>query len=243
MINKKFFWACGYTGSVTPVGFNGRLRMLSRSMLWPQGTDPNEIPSNDQIIKILKTATLGTHIGIDHIEAWNLDEPNRAASLANLIALLGRCRTLRPDLIYGLYKVAPGRNYWASITGPKSSTYADWIKANQDYEQLSNAIDISLPSLYTFYDKQQLWKLYAKEHIHQARRYLVPVYPFICPEYHVDNEALKGTWLGTDYWRLQMELCYKYADGFVIWTPQGKTWDQKWPWVIETYDFMQHILG
>ena len=70
--------------------------------------------------------------------------------------------------------------------------------------------------LYTFYPLSEQWQKYAIENIKQAKIYGKPVYPFLWPQYH-DSTIYKGTYIYGALWQLELETCYTYADGAVIW--------------------------
>jgi hypothetical protein len=74
------------------------------------------------------------------------------------------------------------------------------------------------PSVYTFYEDQEGWSKYAVQQIREARRIGggSPVYIFLWEEYHPSVAKLAGTYLPPDYWRMELELARKYADGVVI---------------------------
>ena len=52
----------------------------------------------------------------------------------------------------------------------------------------------------------------------------------------------KGNYIDGDYWKLQLETVYKYADGVIIWSPKShniaKEWDENESWWIETKLFI-----
>jgi len=99
-------------------------------------------------------------------------------------------------------------------------------------------VEVIFPSLYTFYNDQKSWDIYAKGMIEEARRYNKPVYVFLWPEFHVSNRILKGKEIPAKFWRHQLELCRGLADGIVIWGGWQERWKEDAPWWIETKAFL-----
>jgi len=101
--------------------------------------------------------------------------------------------------------------------------------------------DVVFPSLYTFYDNQAAWDIYAKGMIEEARRYNKPVYVFLWPEFHVSNILLRGTNIPAKFWRHQLEFCSALADGIVIWGGWKEKWNETADWWVETKLFMKTL--
>lgn len=138
----------------------------------------------------------------------------------------------------GLYSILPVRNYWDAVSNPNSQDYKTWQKWNNEVEPIVAHVDRLMPSLYTFYDKndpnkfpRQGWVTYARANIEEARRIGAgkKVYAVLWPRYHPGNAGeIPG-----DYWQLQLDTCEKYADGVVIWddrTSDKTDWDDLGDW-------------
>jgi hypothetical protein len=77
---------------------------------------------------------------------------------------------------------------------------AGGIYINDHLRGLVSSLDVSLPSLYTFYDYQPGWVTYAIANIMEARRMNPgkPVFAFLWPQYHDSNKELKGKYIPGD---------------------------------------------
>jgi hypothetical protein len=148
---------------------------------------------------------------------------------------------------YGFYGFLPARDYWRAIEGPASPRYQAWQRENDRLTPLERSLDANYPSLYTFYDDRMGWATFASAQICEARRLSSkPVYEFLWPEYH-SSSSKAGQFIPPDYWRQQLELAYRLADGVVIWggydlaAGRRRPWDPGAPWWQETERFMAQI--
>jgi len=126
---------------------------------------------------------------------------------------------------FGLYSTMPIRSYWPIING-NSWTHDDalWKRSNAKLKPLGELVDMTFPSIYTFYtdsaEDQRRWVKYAAAQITEAKRIAPgkPCYPFLWPTFHSGSDEHKGKPIPRHYFRLQLETCRKHADGVVIWT-------------------------
>jgi len=174
-------------------------------------------------IEVLPTATTDTKL-------------DKAESIIKLSEIAYWFKTERPSIRIGYYVVLPERQYWKRDR--------EWRQRNAYFKPLANYVDFVSPSLYTFYEDQQGWVEYAIANIKEAKKYGKPVYPFIWPQYH-NSSALAGQLIPGDYWRVQLETIYEYADGVVIWGGWQVDWDSSISetdptnWWFQTLDFIQ----
>lgn len=106
---------------------------------------------------------------------------------------------------------------------------------------LVEVVDILFPSLYTFYYDQSGWKLYATANVNEAKRIAggKPVIPYLWPQFHDSNSALKGTHLLGSYWRLELEHLKSLAcPAAVLWGGWQTNWNESACWWAETKDFV-----
>jgi hypothetical protein len=71
-----------------------------------------------------------------------------------------------------------------------------------------------------------------------------PVYAFLWPQYYsTRHKELGDIYIEADFWRLQLETAYKYADGVVIWFPLRIDWEQasQGPWWEVTKTFLKDL--
>jgi hypothetical protein len=163
----------------------------------------------------------------DHVEKYS-----RVAEIAHETV---------PKATFGYYGVLPCREYWGLVLADRTKIDA-WKECNRQGEAIANHVDVIFPSVYTFYDNQQAWDVYAKGMIAEARRYNKPVYVFLWPEFHPSNLLLRGTNIPAKFWRHQLEFCRaSAADGIVIWGGWQEQWKEDAPWWIETKAFLASL--
>jgi len=172
------------------------------------------------------------------IEHWDIDssrieDSEYEINADKLGSVADRLHSINPGLRLGYYSLLPIRSYWAVFdltqkrkweTANARHKYGRNALGRFEAEGLADKIDVTFPSLYTFYTNQQGWLKYAKANIKQARRYQKQVYPFIWPDYHGSNSTLGNSYIGDEYFKMQLETCLEYADGVVIWGGWKKDW-------------------
>jgi len=117
---------------------------------------------------------------------------------------------------------------------------------NETRQIVADSVDVLYPSLYTYHDDPEDWKLWASAIITKAKSMAKgkKVIPFIWPMFHQSSKSYKNSKkiLPAKYWRAQLELVATMADGFVIWNGafgnKGK-WDDKVQWWEETKLFIE----
>jgi hypothetical protein len=149
-----------------------------------------------------------------------------------------------PNLTIGYYGQIPQRDYWSFILPGLSEDLDKLKQRNQKFQALVDHVDVLFPSLYTFYNDRENWKIYAKGMIKEAKKYNKPIYAFIWPQYHPGTSFIDGA-----FWRLQLEELYALGiDGVVIWGGYLQQWDVSAldddpnNWWYQTLDFM-HSKG
>ncbi len=181
------------------------------------------------------------------IEHWLLrGEPQTVTqSITKYVQIARWFHEESPELKIGYYGNLPLRDYWRAIRGPNDKEYQEWQAENNRVMAIANDVDILFPSLYTFYPDQSGWEKYAIAQLREARRFNKPAYVFLWPQYHDSNRILRGSYISPDFWKLQLETAYKYADGIVIWggwTDSGPAeWDENAPWWRVTKKFMNSL--
>lgn len=177
-------------------------------------------------------------IDIEHWPVYSLtDEPYRQ----NLLTILQWFRQVQ-SIKVGYYSLAPRRDYWRSIRNKRDSQYITWQQENDYVSSIASASDILFPSLYTFYDDIESWKIYAERNIEEARRYSGGklVYPFILLKYHDSNATLKNLYVPPKDFQEQLHTIYKLADGVVLWGGYLEQWDGNATWWKVVSEFISH---
>lgn len=135
----------------------------------------------------------------------------------------------------GFYGIFPLSDYWRAIDNPAGG-FHDWQRNNDDLAPIDAHVDVTFPSLYTYYRDRAGWVKQANALVCEARRISSkPVYAFIRPEF-MESTVDAGRDLPRDYWQLELETLYGIADGIVIWggydvaADHPKSWDEAAPW-------------
>jgi len=214
-------------------------------MLWPPGGDIANLPDRERVRRVAVEASRSAGITVLDIEHWLLsgDPAKVQESIRKYETLVQWFKEAVPSGKVGYYGVAPLRDYWTSLQPVDSRRYLAWQKQNDGMAPVARAADILCPSVYTFSEDQNDFAKYAVAQIQEARRYPggKPVYVFLWPQYHPTDKQLAGTYVSGEYWRMELEIARKYADGVVIWGGYQQSWDDTAPWWLETRQFLQKL--
>lgn len=165
------------------------------------------------------------------LEHWKVvssgphDDAEVDANIAKLAEIVEIMHDESPALRIGYYSLLPVRNFWAPYlhdSYPANAHYADlfekWKRDNARLAPVAEKVDVIFPSLYTFYDMQDAWEIYAKENIKEAKKYGRPVIPYIWPRFHTSNKTLGNTPISGEFWGRQLgTLAEQKVDGIVFW--------------------------
>jgi hypothetical protein len=163
-----------------------------------------------------------------------------AATVGKLVRIADWIHDEQPGVRLGFYGVPPLRDYWRCIKPEASPERQAWRRGNEALSEVARHVDVLYPSLYTFYDDRPGWEKYATGNLAEARRYGKLVYAFLMPYYHESTKAPYSKQpIEGPFWRLQLETCYRHADGIVIWGGYQMLWDQNAEWWQETLKFLE----
>lgn len=144
----------------------------------------------------------------------------------------------------GFYGIFPLSDYWRAIDEPPGG-FVDWQRNDDDTAPINAHVDVTFPSLYTYYQDRAGWVRQANALVCEARRISgKPVYAFVWPEFLSQSPLVRG-YLPPDYWRLELETLYGIADGVVIWggydmaADRRQKWDEAAPWWKVTQEFLK----
>jgi hypothetical protein len=177
-------------------------------------------------------------LDIENLPIYGVPVSRADAHVARLVRIAQLAKATRPQARFGFYGVLPVRLFGPLIAGDQR-TMGRWHEANQRAERIAQYVDFIFPSLYTLDEDPEHWEVFAKAMIAEARRYNRPVYPFIWPLYHDSNPRLRGKPLPATFWRQQLEFCWRYADGVVIWGSAHDDWHDDAPWWVQTQEFLR----
>ena len=221
------------------------ITVLYESRLFVTNQSPAAMPP-EVIVRSVANELRGTPepVVLD-IERWPFKGDGFAvqATVAKFLSILSWGRDEAPGIRFGIYGGVPLQDYWRAIRDPRSSEYRSWQQDNDRLDAIVDQVDALFPSVYTFYPDRQGWVTYAVAQITEAKRKAKgkPVYAFLMPKYHESNSLLGGKFLDQDYWELELNTVYQYADGVVIWGGWGDTWSEEASWWQVTKRFMQRI--
>jgi hypothetical protein len=228
-----------------------RLKIWYAHEFWPDGVPRRDafdlgLPDRDRVDHVARRSPDFGAITVLDIEHWPVqDETFAQAAVDNYVTVLDWFRKAAPpDQLVGYYSMLPIRDYWRALRGPADPKYRDWQAENDRLADLARAVDIVFPSIYTFYEDQEGWLVYAKAQIDESRR-IAPdkkVYAFLWPEYHPSSNTRAGEPIEPDYWRVQLDFLKEHADGVVIWTidsTKAIDFSDIPPWWDETVRFIE----
>lgn len=216
------------------------------SSIWPAGANKAE-PDVNYIAKnyIPKIRSKNPKLLLIDIETWKFKSSMTAAETTATInkfkKVIAVFRRDLPNTKIGFYLVMPERNWLAPCGSPskQASRMATWQKQNARLAPLAAAVDVIVPSLYTFYDdaaSQACWPKYAAANIKEARTFGKPVIAFLW----MKNQQT-GAPLSASFWRKQLDTVYPLADSIAIWSKASgsEKWSYTAPWWVETSKFLQ----
>jgi hypothetical protein len=212
--------------------------------------DAKSLPQKESVQEAARRARREASVAFLDIEHWPLKGDARIVeeNVRRYHVVAQWFRETVPGFRFGYYGVPPLRDYWRAMKPPNSPDRRSWMEDNDRLVELASTVDIFFPSLYTFYNDQAGWRKYAIAQIGEARRYGggKPVYVFLWPQFHDSNRSLRGMDLSPDFWKLELETAYEYADGIVIWGGGGddnrpKNWDEQAPWWKVTKSFLARL--
>lgn len=178
------------------------------------------------------------------IEAFDFDDEGFDAHTAEFEKALRIYRHHNAGSRIGFYMFLPFRNFWTPVNYRNSTVvhrrhqeYRDrWIawrqknakhRAEQEggkrvgTQGLADKVDVVFPSLYTFYNNQDAWEIYANENLIEAAKYGKPMLVWLWPVYHGSNKDLAGKYIGTEFLRRQLEMCQRHGVEGICWFSPG----------------------
>jgi len=231
---------------VTPI------TVLYAAQIWRSKEARSKPPTRLSVLQATRRFDLDNPLVVLDIEVWPLRHAPLSEiteSVAKLAQTLQLYRDVAPSFNFGFYGIAPLRNYHCAQRDTKHPCYIEWRNNNARLRAIIQSVDALFPSLYTLDTDKEGWVRYASTHISEARRLKpnLPVYVFLWPRYHDSNWLRKHTYIGDDYWRLQLETAREYADGVVIWggwdfsANRRQEWNPEASWWRETLRWLSKL--
>ena len=229
------------------------VHIVYSARFWPEGKGMDRLPLKGNVLRAASDADRRGMLTVLDVEQWPLSRVSSDQLEKNLSmyqTVLDWFRGGAPRLQVGYYGHAPIGDYWRAIRGPDDRGYNDWQRENDRIGALAAKVDVLYPSLYTAKPDQEGWVKVAVENIKEARRLAngKPVYVFLWPLYD-DNPATEKhmvhTYVGNDFWTLQLKTAKVYADGAIIWggwdlkNNKPMIWDDSAAWWKVTKEFMK----
>ncbi len=210
------------------------LSIIYEGALWNSGDKSLAMPPVDAIRReASKAAELSYPIALD-IERFPLraDSAELKASIGFLSDIVREFRSNKSLPPLGLYGAMPIRDYWRAIKGPLSPAYKQWQNENDALAPLAKLVDIFFPSIYTFYDDLEGWKLYASAQIAECRRLGKgkKVIPFVWYRFHDSNAKLHGKEISSPFFAAQLAFLAPLCDGIALWGGWQEQWDPSAAW-------------
>ncbi|HEV2295344.1 MAG TPA: hypothetical protein VGR35_15945 [Tepidisphaeraceae bacterium] len=220
-----------------------------------------EEPHEPSVRAVARRAAQRRQILVLDVEHWPLDirtstEVEVQSSIEKLRRMVRWARDERPHLAVGIYSMLPLRDYqapvlylravenqrdpvWASHLPTHKQRFETWQAANDRLRPLAEEVNCVFPSLYTLFNDEDGWRKYAEANLSEARRYGKPVYAFLWPQFHDSNREFHGKHLSSDFWRMQLEVVRKGADGVVVWGGYQHDWNPRADWWEGTRAFLE----
>ena len=202
--------------------------------------------TEEQVRHHARVASKGKYLVIDIEPLDGLTNAN----LAKMKQIINWMRNENPDLKMGFYGVEADRNYWDPVSydgSPNNATYRDrynaWEAKTVALRALAFDSDFVTVSLYTFYNSQPGWQVYARENLAQAFQYGKPVLAYLMPRFHSGGQYKDWHFIPGDYWRMQLDFVKQQGgDGIVVWDAGAvsptRSFDTTATWLAQTKDFV-----
>lgn len=182
------------------------------------------------------------------IEAWWIhgNDEDVKVSVDKYVSVLRWIHDEEPEVRVGIFGVIPIEDHIRSSKMFLHPQYLRWKKENERLINIAKESDVIYPSVYTFYEEQDRWKRTAISMINLAKSYGKPVYVFLWPYYseRSKNKNIRLKQVPADYWQMQLETVWEYADGVVIWGGwdgenwRPAEWDEDVNWWKVTKEFI-----
>lgn len=207
--------------------------------LWENTEDRSKLPSRKKVhdIAVALPQNRVTFIDIEHWPLWSEENGTYREYLCTIIQWM---KEANPSLQIGCYGMAPRANYNHAIGPMNTILYEKWLTECRMVSSIAETVDVLFPVLYTYVNDRVNWQKYAERNIFEAYRYntSAKIYAFLWPQYHESLPVLGLSYIPSDQWLEQLQICRTLCDGVVIWGGYLQTWDDEAPWWVKTKEFI-----
>jgi len=154
-------------------------------------------------------------------------------------------KRVSPASKVGMYGYVPLANnlLYRAIHEHSPSLEKAWIRVQSQVSPVAQAVDIFMPSLYTYGPDSSAWTKMAQMAIANARKQNPnkPVYAYIWPQFYSSKDPQLSKFIPAKLWRTELETLYPIADGVIVWTTSRGSieFSTSMPWFQETLAFMK----
>lgn len=144
--------------------------------------------------------------------------------------IFSHVRDICPGVKLGCYGIdGLEDNYWTPNRDNPVALLRLRMALACTYRRILPQLDCVTPSLYAFYYDLDGWERAARFAITEARKWGLPVYPFIWPDFH-DSSTLAGMEIPTLMWERILNVLTDCADGAILWGGWKKSWNKHSAW-------------
>ena len=235
-----------YKVGFVPIEEIGTQFLWGVSKDWNNDKSASKLPPKSQVCKVIRSIDRKHKWVILDIEHWSLSTKWVSEDVVNenvqkYVKVIQWARECGPNFKFGYYGQVPISDHQSVLNKSKIN---DWVHQHSRLKPIIDVVDALFPSLYTSYENYNIWETLATEYIKIARELAggKPVYVYLWPQYHPGVKDKKYEFIDKTYWRRQLELSYKLADGIVLWGgwKDGRMkWDDNAAWWVETKIFIE----
>lgn len=157
------------------------------------------------------------------IEQWLVgwekkDQQSRQVIVNRYVETISRIKKQVKAKEVGYFRVVPA---WINPKKNAKSIQRALDLENRLRKPIADEVDIIYPSLYTYHSDPEKWKKWAFRTLNEAKK-IAPgkkIIPFLMPRFHPSSKRIINheRKIPADYWRMQLDFVFEYADGVVIW--------------------------
>jgi len=224
-----------------------KANVLYEYKFWKKGEDKQDLPDKERVKELAKQALSTNELTVVDIEAWWLHGSDKEVqeSVDKYVKIVKWMHQYNSALKVGMFGVYPIEDHGRASLLPLHPKYIKWKLENRRLMRIVLEEDYIIPSIYTFYNDKIKWKNAAISMIKEARAFNKPIYVFLWPYFSEKSKYKPLSPLPEDYWKMELEVVWEYADGVIIWggwDPVIKgpaQWKNDFSWWVTLKEFMR----